>query len=211
MRLNWSSLTKEQKQVAMLIVMGLLIAGALLYAFVVLPLQAGAERRQLEGNALREKLIKADLALKHEVRAKAEGVRKRGQLDSLTNSAVAPFGNAFAWVTEQLYQVVKETGVEFEGLVGNSQPLGTVAPAGLAGGRTFSAFTAQMTLLCNYTDLLRFLRGLEENNQQLTVTSLTIDRRDQQAGRHQVSLTLEWPIWGQPTVPAAPGGPPVSP
>ena len=209
MSLNWSSLTKEQKQVAVLSVMGLVIAGALIYAFAVIPLQAGAERRQVEGNALREKLIKADLAQKHEVRAKAEGVQKRAQLDALTNSAVAPYGNAYAWATEQLNAVAKATGVELEGLGGNSQPLGAAAPSG-AGGRTFTAFTAQMTLQCSYADLLRFLGGLEEKNAQVTVTSLTIGRREQ-ALRHQVNLTLEWPTWIQDPATPAPGGKPVTP
>jgi len=209
MSFNWSSLSKEQKQVTMLVVMGVLIAGALLYAFAIIPLQAGAERRQLESNALREKLIKADLALKHEVRAQAEGLQKKAQLEVLTKSSVAPFGSAFAWVTEQLYLVAKDAGVELEGLGGNSQPLGTSAPAGV-GGRAFTAFTTQMTLQCSYAELLRFLHSLEVKNALVTVTSLSIDRREQTPGRHQVGLTLEWPTWVPPPA-VVPGGKPVTP
>lgn len=209
MSLNWSSLSKEQKQVAVLLVMGLLILGVLVYAFAIIPLQNSAERRQLESNALREKLIKADLALKHEVRAQTEGLQKKAQLDALTKSAVAPFGSAFAWATEQLYVVAKEAGVELEGLGGNSQPLGSTAPAGV-GGRAFTAFTTQMTLQCNYADLLRFLHSLEVANPLVTVTSLSIDRRDQTPGRHQVGLTLEWPTWVPPPA-GAPGGKPGAP
>ncbi len=210
MKFNWSSLTKEQKQIVFLLVLGVVIAGALLYAFVVIPLQEGAERRQLEGNALREKLIKADLALKYEVRAKADGVLKLAQFAVLTNSAVAPFGNAFAWATGQLYPVAQEAGVELENLGGNSQPLGSTGPA-TAGTRSFAGFTAQMTLQCSYSALLRFLHGLEAKNPLVTVTSLTIDRRETTPGRHQVGLMLEWPIWVKDPAAVAPVGKPGAP
>ena len=210
MRLNWSSLTKEQKQYAFLLVVGLVILGSLLYAFAIIPLQEGAERRQAENDALREKLIKADLALKHEVRAKTEGEQKRAQLDELTNSAVAPFGNAFAWVTEQLYVVAKETGVEVEGLNGNSQPLGSSGPAAI-GSRSFVAFTVQLIVPSSYADMLHFLRVLEEKNPTVTVTSLTIDRNEATPGRQRVSLALDWPTWARdpaaPPPPAKPGKP----
>ncbi len=196
MKLNWSSLTKEQKQIAALIGVGVLVVLAALYQFALVPLLDSIEQRRQETTKLRDDLARATTALKQEVRAQAESLALKAQLDKLTQTSVAPYGNTFAWVTEQLFQAAKDTGVELEGLSGGGQPLGaptTTDPA----GRTFTAFSAQMTLQCNYGDLLRFLRCLEDRNPLVTVINLSIDGRAQTPERHQMSLALEWPTWIQ--------------
>lgn len=197
MKLNWSSLTKEQKQIAMLIGVGVLVVLALLYQFALVPLLDSMEQRRQDTIKVRDDLSRATMALKQEVRAQAESVVLKAQLDSLTETAVAPFGSAFGWVTKQLYQAAKEAGVELEGVNGGGQPLGGPVIAE-AGGRTFTAFKAQMVLQCGYGDLLRFLRCLEGKNPLITVASLTVDGRAQTPDHHQVNLALEWPTWVQP-------------
>jgi Tfp pilus assembly protein PilO len=197
MKLNWSSLTKEQKQIAMLIGVGVLVTLALLYQFALVPLLDSMEQRRQDTAKLRDDLARATAALKQEVRAQMESLALKAQLDKLTRTAVAPYGNTFAWVTEQLYQATKDSGVELEGLSGSGQPLGTPATSDPS-GRTFTAFSAQMTLQCGYGDLLRFLRCLEGRNPLVTVVNIAVDGRAQSPERHQVSLSLEWPTWVQP-------------
>jgi len=206
MKLNWSSLTKEQKQVAMLIGVGVLVVLALLYQFALVPLLDSMEQRRQDTAKLRDDLGRATMALKQEVRAQVESATLKVQLDELVETTVAPYGGAFGWVTKQLYQAAKEAGVEVEGVNGSGQPLGAHVTSE-PGGRTFTAFSAQMAMSCGYRDLLRFLRCLEKKNPLVTVTSLTIDGRLQTPERQQVNLTLEWPTWIQPqTATNAPAG-----
>lgn len=203
MKRNWSSLTKEQKQIVVLIAFGVLIIGVVLHQFVLTPLLESGEKRRQDAAKLRDDIAKADEALKREVREQMEFTALKAQLARLTQTAVVPYGSGFAWVTEQLYLIAKEAGVELGGLSGSGQPLGApLTPE--PGGRTFSAFSAQLTLQCGYADLLRFLRVLEEQQPLVTVVNLTMDGRDQTPTRHQVNLTLEWPVWTQPL--AAPAG-----
>ncbi|MCX7009850.1 MAG: GspMb/PilO family protein [Kiritimatiellaeota bacterium] len=197
---NWSSLTKEQKQIVALIGFGVLIVIALLYQFALTPLLESGDSRQQKMTKLQDDIALADKALQREMREHIEYIALTNQLAELTQTAVAPYGRAFAWVTEQLYQVAKEAGVELGGLSGSGQAFGTPDSS----GRTFTTFNAQMTVQCSYADLLRFLRLLDEKNPLVTVINLTVDGREQSPERHQVSLALEWPAWAQP--PAAPVG-----
>jgi hypothetical protein len=195
MMFNWSMLSKEQKQIVALIGVGVVVVFALLYQFALTPFLEGIGERRQDSIKLRDDLARASAALKQEVREQAEAVALKARIDQLGKTAIAPYGSAFAWVTEQLYQTAKDASVEVEGLSGGGQAGPTDA-----GGRTFITFGSQMTLQCGYGDLLRFLRCLEGKNPLVTVTALTFDGREQTPERHQISLALEWPTWVKPPV-----------
>jgi hypothetical protein len=195
MKVNWASLTKEQKQIVVLIGIGVVVVLALLYQFALTPFLEGIGERRQDSIKLRDDLARASAAQKQEVREQAEAVILKARIDQLSRTAIAPYGSSFAWVTEQLYQIAKDASVEVEGLSGSGQAGPTDA-----GGRTFTTFGSQMTLQCGYGDLLRFLRCLEGKNPLVTVTALTIDGRENTAGRHQISVSLEWPTWVKPPV-----------
>ena len=204
MKINWSSLTKEQKQIVVLIGIGSLIVLFVLYQFVLQPIQESIAQRKRDIASLHENNAKASKALEKEGRLQADVVALKGQLTTMTQNHVPSFGNTLAWVTEQIYQSAKDANVEIEGLTGGGQTWGAAAESG---GRSCVSFAAQVNLQCSYLDLLHLLRAMESRNPLIMVTSVSIDGREQ-TGRHQISLSLEWPSWVQAPAPsAAPGMP----
>lgn len=201
MKINWSSLTKEQKQITLLIGMGVLFVLASIYEFVLQPLMTSAVKLKEDIARVHERNAKATMALGQEGRLQADVLALKAQLTGMTNTLVPPFGNVLTWVTEQIYLTAKDVGVEIEGLAGTSQAWGAEA-----GSRSFAPFAAQMNLQCSYEDLLRFLRALETKNPLVTVTTMSIEGREQNAGHHRIGLSVEWPNWGQlPMLPSMGG------
>ena len=200
MNINWSSLTKEQKQIAALIGVGAVILLVALYQFVLHPMLESADQHKRELADLRGNLDKAAKALEHEMRTQTETAVLKKQLETADRDHVAPCVNTLSWVTEQIYQTAKEADVEIDSVAGS----GTLATSAGMEARTFLPFTTQSSLQCSYADLLRFLRALETKNTLIMVTDLSVEGRVQKDHRQQVSLTIAWPAWAKrPASPAA--------
>ncbi|TAN38159.1 MAG: hypothetical protein EPN23_03070 [Verrucomicrobia bacterium] len=200
MNINWSSLTKEQKQIALLIGIGVVVLLAILYQFALQPMVDSAAQHKRELAGLRVNLDKAAKTLEQEARTRADTFALKNRLETVTNSLIPPFGNSFSWATEQIYQTAKEVGVDIDSVSGGGQ-----ASVAGAEGRTFLPFTTQMAMQCSYADLIRFLRALETKNPLVVITTLSVEGREQNGERHPVSLSIEWPSWAQP--PAASAAP----
>jgi Tfp pilus assembly protein PilO len=199
MNINWSSLTKEQKQITALIGVGAVILLVALYQFVLRPMVESAEQHKRELTDLRGNLDKAAKALEREMRTEAETAVLKQQLEIAERHHVAPCINTLSWVTEQIFQTAKEVGLEIDSVAGSGM---SATSAGME-ARTFLPFTSQTSLMCNYAELLRFLRALETKNPLVMITSLSVEGRAQKDNRQQVGLTLEWPTWAKPPAPAA--------
>jgi len=197
MNINWSSLTKEQKQVAVLIGIGVVVLLALLYQFALQPMADSAEQHKRELVDLRVNIEKAAKVLEQEGRTRADTAALKDRLETATKSFIPAFGNLLSWATEQIYQTAHEAGVDIDSVSGGGQ----VMAAGTE-GQTFLPFSTQVTMQCSYADLLRFLHALETKNPLATVTALSVEGREQNWEHHQVGLSVEWPSWAKP--PAAP-------
>jgi len=200
--MKWAELTKEQKQMAVLIGVVGVTAVSALFQFVLKPAFENAEEARVAHGKLYADIAKADSELKQEPRVARETLELRQELDRAGREYIPPYGNAMAWATEELYTLARRVGVNIESLSGGAAWGGAPA-AGQKGGRTFVSFSAQIALQCSYADLLRFLQALEQDNPLASVTGVSIEGREQNPEKQRVTLSVEWPTWAQP--PAAGG------
>lgn len=66
--------------------------------------------------------------------------------------------------------------------------------------RIFKAYIADVSLTCNYADLLRLIETMERENPYISVASLTISAQPDIPEKHSIRMALMWPVWAKPRV-----------
>ena len=206
--MNWEELTKEQKQMALLVGIVSTTLLATLFQFVIKPAFANAGQAREELVKLRADIAQADTAFKKEHLLVAESAEMKKSMDRAIREYIPSYGNTLSWATERLYTLARTVGVSIESMAGGGVTWGGAPDPAQKGGRAFVSFSAQLMLQCSYAELLRFLQAVERDNPLVCPTSLAIEGREQTPEKHRVNLTLEWPTWARaPVPPAAPAAP----
>jgi len=76
------------------------------------------------------------------------------------------------------------------------------APGGKA-APPVRAYTAHISLVCGYNDLIRFIRTIEDDNPLLSIMNIGIATRSPlNVETHSVGFDVQWPVWSDQGMPA---------
>lgn len=203
MKLNFSKLTKEQKQVVFLV--GMVGCGAL-YAMVnfgILPMIAGWKESRAKLGELTTKLAEADrlVGSSHEMREELSRLEK--ELKESVAQFVPDGENTLAWVTRRVYQKGRDLGLDIEAVTPSTSglQLANLDRTSNKLDRFFDFYSVRVTTSCSYVEALQFVDALEQENPYLVVSGLVVSTVNGSPERHSVQVDLQWPIWAGPEGP----------
>jgi hypothetical protein len=191
------TLKKERLQLLLLIGMWLLGGLIALYFFVLAPFLAKRGKSSSELTGLRENIQKARLAIQDESRIREEYDLAIGEIQQAVEQYIVPPDSSLSWVTEKVYATARAVGVEVRGVTPVRMP--DVAWDGLVkAGRFLRPYAVQITSECSYAKLMALVHAFETGNPFLCITGINVLGQEQNVTRHQVTLQVEWPMWGRP-------------
>jgi hypothetical protein len=196
--MNWETMSKEQKQKVAAGALGGVMVLFALWRFVFTPWLVRGTEARTELATLQGQLEAADLAihtegLTDEKLADAEALLRKASTEQLPST-----DNPLSWVTREIYKHARTVGVDIE----------TVSELGGSSGGNwdtkdmaayaFRPYSVRVDTQCNYDQVCRLIKTLEENNPYLGVLGISISARGGSPESHQISITLEWPSWKDP-------------
>ncbi len=207
---KWQEMTKEQKQIAVLVAL-LAFAGLfMLGRFLLMPMFTGKAQGAAELDKLRADLDKARVAMDNDARVRKSLAESMGELQRSLEQYVAPRENPLAWITEKVYRGAREVGIDISSVQEVISPSGQIWNRKGAPVKMFSPYAVKIVTECSYAQLLDMVRILEESNPYLWVSGITIESQQRNIQKHAINLMVEWPMKTGADVPAAgPGMPPM--
>lgn len=189
-------LKKEQMQLVLLI--GIWLVGGLiaLYVWVLGPAMRNRSRSTGELDTLNENIQKAKLAMQGESKLRKEYDEAIAEIRRAMAQYIVPPDSPLSWVTEKVYAAARSVGVEVRGVTPVRMP-DTAWDGLVKGGRFVRPYAVQLTLECSYAKLLDLVRAFETGNPYLCIAGINVTGQDLDPTRHQVTLQVEWPMWGR--------------
>lgn len=193
--MDFSNLRKEQKQALVLISMWIFGSVFALYQFVLVPFIKNRGQSTEELTQLRQQIQKAEVAMESESKLRAEYAAALGAYRNASEQYIVPTENPLSWVTEKAYSVGRRVGVDIQSVVemGASSPMWDNL---VKGERAYRPYTVRIMLECSYAQLVDLVRVFEGSNPCVCVSGITI-AVGATPNRHNVSLIVEWPMWGR--------------
>ena len=194
--MDLSSMTKEQRQYA---VLGGLVGVKVIYlavAFGIKPFLQGWEDTRVEYNELKEKLhgerknVNRTSILLHNLDSSYTN------LSFMAKNHIAPRENAYSWVTEKIYRLARDLKIDVETITEYQPHLPWSSSPSVT--REFGAYGVRITTSCGYNKLRELVVKLEESNPLLVVSGISVSSSTGNFERHKVQVQLEWPIWMNP-------------
>ena len=189
MAIDFSQLTKEQKQY---IALGILFAVILVVVlYTVLSGMGGSDDKKKGGvkediplEELENEVHEAELSVKRERRMLQKYSDIMAAIDALRPNLPDQV-NPYSWVTERVYNRSRETGVEIESVneTYRSQPENS----------PYRIYAVKINALASYDKMIEFIRQFEEENPLLRVTEISVNGVGSSPELHRITLMFEWP------------------
>lgn len=194
--MNWSDLSKEKKQAAILILMWVLGGVFAIYQFVLMPFIRNRGASSTELDDLRTKIQKAEAAMEGDSRLRSDYATMTAELLMASDRYIVPIENPLSWVTEKVYSTARGVGVDVQTVIemlASSPGWDTLVKS----ERTFRPYAVRIVTECSYAEVRKFVEALERDNPYLYVSGIAVASQDQLVTKHSVSLVVEWPMWGR--------------
>lgn len=195
--MNFADLKKEHKQALALVAMWIIGGVFALYHFVLMPFlkEKGQSKGELE--TLTTQIKKAEVAMEGESKVRTEFALSLKELERVMDLYIVPIDNPLSWVTEKAYGYARNVDVDITSV----SEIGGVSPGWdrlVKSERTFKPYAVRIALAATgYADLLKLIGEMESDNPYLCVTGIAILGNDQYVTKHQITLLVEWPMWGR--------------
>jgi len=201
--MNWSILTKKQKQMVIATIIVAIVQVVLLVHFLGLTKPESAR-----GGSSKEELIKFEKKLASAraiVNQETDIHRELAQsIKDLKAMAVhAPtFSDRYAWAYEYISRAATQSRVEVDSLeeinyvVANKKDAGKKDAGKKDADKTGVAelpYEIAVSTRCGYNNLVEFLWRLEKDNPLLRIKGVTISAQSGQPLAHQVRIVIQWP------------------
>ena len=186
--MKWETMSKEQKQYAILGGVGGLALIYVLYTVLSSLLAAPADKNAetVDPDTLESNVQAAERTLKKERPIMREYEDGLAYLDEV-RKYFPNEDNRYSWVTELIYTQGRNFGIEVESIneLGRQEAAVTVPP--------FTRYAVQVNLRCRYDRLVAFIKHCEEDNPMMRITQLTINSDENDPVNHTVKVVMEWP------------------
>lgn len=203
----------KKERIQLLVLIGMwAVGGLMVFYFVVLsPFlgqrgKAASELLDLESN-----IEKARVAAQTESKLREEHRVAMADLQHAMEQYIVPPESPLSWATEKVYAAARAVGVDIKAVT-PTRVNDAAWDIQIKGGRFLRPYAVQIITECGYAQMVALVESLEKSNPYLCVSGLTVAGQDFNILRHQVSLIVEWPMWGRPpglgqVEPAAPPKP----
>jgi len=201
--MNWSVLTKKQKQMVVTTIIVAIVQVVLLVHFLGL-----TKPEATRGGSAKEELIKFEQKLASAraiVKQEADIRRELAQSieDLKLLAAHAPtFSDRYAWAYEYVSRASTQARVEVDSLEEVNYLVAEKKEADKkSAGKKDAAkpdvadspYEIAVSTRCGYNNLVEFLWRLEKDNPLLRIKGVTISAQSGQPLAHQVRIVMQWP------------------
>lgn len=191
--MNFSEMSKEQKQKVVLAGMGGAALLYVLYQFVLLPGLGSAGKSKAELETLQVEMEKVNTTLSSGTRLRNDLASSASALKESNAKYIVPSDNPLAWALERVYECAEPLGIEITSV---SPLTGAPAPWERATGSplNFIPYTVKVVTKCGYFTLVGLLKAIESANPYVCVSDLQI-KGSLDPLVHDVEFMLVWPRW----------------
>ena len=195
--MNWSALTKKQKQMVAATIMLAIAQIFLMVHFLGLTKPASARGGSAKKELINfeQKLESARTILKQEETIRRELAQSIEELEKL--AAHAPtFSDRYAWAYEYVSRASTLARVEVDNLEEVNVFVADKVDKKDADKKDAAASPYELSVVtrCGYNSLVEFLWRLEKDNPLLRIKEVTISSLPDQSLSHQVRIVMQWPV-----------------
>jgi hypothetical protein len=192
-----NDMTKEQKQISVLVGLVAVISIYATVTFGIAPLKEkwGSSRVELE--ELSEKLGRADRTIDREPDIRVELSRFVEDLSQAAEHFIPDPDNTLAWVTRRVYQLGRDLGMDIEAVVPSTSGPQLAAVDRVTGktDRFFDYYGVRISTSGTYLEVIEFVKALETSNPYLAIAGLSVSAISRSPEEHAVQIDVHWPIW----------------
>ncbi len=192
--MNWSVLTKKQKQMVITTIVLAIVQVVLLVHFLGLTKPAatrgGSVRK--ERDKFEQKLESARAIVKQEAEIRSELAQSIKELEGLAVHAPT-FSDRYAWAYEYVSRASTQARVEVDSLEEVNYAVADKKNAVKTEGAAAMPYEIVVSTRCGYNNLVEFLWRLEKDNPLLRIKGVTISSRPGQPLAHEVRIVMQWP------------------
>ncbi|MEI8205862.1 MAG: hypothetical protein WCG03_03195 [Kiritimatiellales bacterium] len=196
--MNWSVLTKKQKQMVITTILVAIVQVVLLVHFLGLTkpdaARGGSAKKELI--KFEQKLESARAIVKQEAEIRRELAQSIKELEALAVHAPT-FSDRYAWAYEYVSRASTQARVEVDSLEEVNYLVADKKDAGKKDAvKTEGAalpYEIVVSTRCGYNNLVEFLWRMEKDNPLLRIKDVTISARPGQPMAHQVRMVMQWP------------------
>jgi hypothetical protein len=202
--MNWSVLTKKQKQMVITTIIVAMVQVVLLVHFLGLTkpdaARGGSAKKELI--KFEQKLESARAIVKQEEDIRRELAQSIKELEALAVHAPT-LSDRYAWAYEYVSRASTQARVEVDSLeevnylVVDKKDAGKKDAVKTDAVKTDVAappYEIVVSTRCGYNNLVEFLWRLEKDNPLLRIKGVTISSRPGQPQAHQVRIVMQWPV-----------------
>jgi hypothetical protein len=201
--MNWSVLTKKQKQMVIATIVLAIVQVVLLVHFLGLTKPAATRGGSVkkERDKFEQKLESARAIVKQEAEIRRELAQSIKELEALAVHAPT-FSDRYAWAYEYVSRASTQARVEVDSLeevnylVAEKKETGKKETGKKEAVKTEGVsqpYEIVVSTRCGYNNLVEFLWRMEKDNPLLRIKGVTISARPGQPLAHQVRIVMQWP------------------
>jgi hypothetical protein len=189
---------KERIKILALIGIGAVAVIYMAIALVIKPLFGAEARYRKEIAEVNESLMASQRDMNHMLREREGNVRSLEAITDISDRRrliLHPrLGNYELGAREFLESIAVQAGVTMEAIreIGVTQ---MPQSPDLKNEKSLKFYTLRVDLEAGLHDLMRMLVALENANPYIGLSSLTINTRPEDPGKHQIDVELQWPVW----------------
>ena len=195
--MDWKSLKKEQKQLAILsglVVITFLYVGK---TFILGPMAKKWTEAKKDIKELEQKVRTAESFTSQDKTVLASIQRSYSTLTDIESQFFADEHNKFAWAAELAYACGREVGLELKvsdgGVTGRSAVPGTTSVIA-----SFVPYSINVNTECSYDQLVILLKKFESISPYTSIAQLSIATNPADFAKHGVSFKVQWPVFQNP-------------
>ena len=198
--MNFSELTKEQKQYAVLAVMSVITVFFVVQNLVVTPMKERAAAAEKTIAELESKVRTGEALLRRDRINQEEMREMSADILRISREHLPDRESQLSWAQRVLNQIIKDQ-LKLDGEAEKVHPGQRVAS--LRGSYSevkeltpmWGVFAVDVNLRVGYDDVQRFLRALHEAHPYASVGRMTMRANPAHPEKHLVELVIEWPVF----------------
>jgi hypothetical protein len=179
--------------------MGVVLVLVGLYYGVINPTMAKKKATLAKIGELKESLEKANREIDQMSKDRKTNLEAVLTIKSLSDKYLLKprLGNFLLSATEIIEEQAKRIGLTVQV---RDVGLGPVVPERAP---PVKAYTAHVSVICGYRDLIRFIREIETDNPMICVMNISIQgRASPDVETHSIGFDVQWPVWADQEMPS---------
>ena len=212
--MNWESMSKQQRERAILGIMGVVVFSVVLYLFVLSPWQQGKQGRRGELNILQSNLSKSDSMRGKYPRLLKQVREQRAELNE-TLGRLPPEENALLWanrviddaartnnlVVQAISELVSATPEWVQSPNMRSTPAKKTADVPGATGsdapkkiqKRYGPYRVAFTVSGDFRDMVLMIHALQQANPQINISRFSVVNDNVKKSAQTGDVLVEWP------------------